>query len=332
MPQAPSESAGDVWQCSHAQKNLILDLVEQRGLEKSAVDDLAKERFGVGAEGSRSCKPPGSSTNSMGAGAEAKPRFTGKPQRAAPGERRAPTADGGCSAIAVARSTWRRRRLTRSVAIRSYTLSASRLKSYLTRARCGSTSRKSSMIKKPTTGRRTSARRCMPGSRPTTTGLWQRRRHLGGYHHLQVSPKEFLKTRRRAANTLEGDGERAESLAAGDKLIRAYLDDEFPRQRPKPIGVEVRLEADILGIAIPLVGVADLVHVGNRLTDFKTTGVTPNPTLEAWQHELQGSTAYDSKLIGENTGNRGLGIRARLAGEDQVTEDCPSQVLPLWTR
>ena len=72
------------------------------------------------------------------------------------------------------------------------------------------------------------------------------------------------------------------------------------RQRPKPIGVEVRLEADIPGIAIPLVGVADLVHVGNRLTDFKTTGVTPNPTLEAWQHELQ-LTAYDL-LIGENTG------------------------------
>ena len=86
--------------------------------------------------------------------------------------------------------------------------------------------------------------------------------------------------------------ERFESRTAGEKLVRAYLEDEVLRPNRKPIGVEVKLEADIPGIAIPLLGVADLVHEGNRLTDFKTTGVTPNPVLESWQHELQ-LTAYD---------------------------------------
>jgi len=86
--------------------------------------------------------------------------------------------------------------------------------------------------------------------------------------------------------------ERLESLAAGDRLVRTYLEDEALRPKRKPIGVEVKLEADIPGIAIPLLGVADLVQEGNRLTDFKTTGVTPNSVLESWQHELQ-LTAYD---------------------------------------
>ena len=86
--------------------------------------------------------------------------------------------------------------------------------------------------------------------------------------------------------------DRFEAIASGERLVRAYIEDESKRQQVKPIGVEVSLEAEVEGIPIPLVGVADLVREGNRLTDFKTTAVTPNPTLEAWQHELQ-VTAYD---------------------------------------
>ena len=98
----------------------------------------------------------------------------------------------------------------------------------------------------------------------------------------------------------EEAGDRFDAMAAGERLVRAYIADETGRERIRPIGVEVKLEAEIPGVPIPLVGVADLVREGNRLTDFKTTGVTPNPGLEAWQHELQ-VTAYDL-LIEENTG------------------------------
>lgn len=95
-------------------------------------------------------------------------------------------------------------------------------------------------------------------------------------------------------------GDRFEAMTSGERLVRAYIEDESAREQRKPIGVEVSLDGDIPGVPIPLVGVADLVREGNRLTDFKTTAVTPNAGLEAWQHELQ-LTAYDL-LIEANTG------------------------------
>jgi putative RecB family exonuclease len=97
-------------------------------------------------------------------------------------------------------------------------------------------------------------------------------------------------------------GDRVDALESGAKLIHAYIADSETRPTEKPIGIEVSLEAEIPGIPIPLVGIADLVREGNKLTDFKTTGVTPNPLIEAWQHELQ-VTAYDL-LIEDNTGQR----------------------------
>ena len=155
-------------------------------------------------------------------------------------------------------------------------LSASRLKSYLT-CPLRFYFEKVLVIKKPTSPAAHLGKAVHAGLATYHTGLWR-----GGDTSADTIThkfsQEFSKLEEEQPVRWE-DGERAESLAAGDKLIRAYLDDEFPRQRPKPIGVEVRLEADIPGIAIPLVGVADLVHVGNRLTDFKTTGVTPNPAL-----------------------------------------------------
>ena len=39
-------AAGDNWVCSDKQKELILKLVEQHGLEKKEVEALAKEMFG----------------------------------------------------------------------------------------------------------------------------------------------------------------------------------------------------------------------------------------------------------------------------------------------
>ena len=94
--------------------------------------------------------------------------------------------------------------------------------------------------------------------------------------------------------------DRSDAIASGERLVRAYIADESARVQPKPIGVEVSLDGDIPGVPIPLLGIADLVREGNRLTDFKTTAATPDPVLEAWQHELQ-LTAYDL-LIEASTG------------------------------
>ena len=41
------EQPGDHWVCSDKQKELILKLVEQHGLEKKEVEALAKEMFGL---------------------------------------------------------------------------------------------------------------------------------------------------------------------------------------------------------------------------------------------------------------------------------------------
>ena len=94
--------------------------------------------------------------------------------------------------------------------------------------------------------------------------------------------------------------DRIDAIASGERIVRAYIADESSRVQPKPIGVEVTLDGEIPGVPIPLLGIADLVREGNRLTDFKTTAATPNPGIEAWQHELQ-ITAY-SLLIETNTG------------------------------
>ena len=43
----PSNAAPDAWTCSDKQKELVLKLVEQHGLEKKEVEALAKEMFGL---------------------------------------------------------------------------------------------------------------------------------------------------------------------------------------------------------------------------------------------------------------------------------------------
>lgn len=46
-PAQPSDHPSDIWVCSDKQKTLILSLVEQHGLDKKAVEALAKEMFGL---------------------------------------------------------------------------------------------------------------------------------------------------------------------------------------------------------------------------------------------------------------------------------------------
>lgn len=47
---APGNSTDEAWRCSDKQRDLILRLVEEHSLEKSVVDDLARQRFGVGVK------------------------------------------------------------------------------------------------------------------------------------------------------------------------------------------------------------------------------------------------------------------------------------------
>ena len=81
-PSGATTDSGDEWKCSPAQKNLILDLVEQHGLQKASVDALAKERFGVGVRQLNKLQASGLIDELMGSNPEAKPRFTG--QRSSP--------------------------------------------------------------------------------------------------------------------------------------------------------------------------------------------------------------------------------------------------------
>ena len=46
-PHPINEQPGDGWTCSDKQRNLILKLIEQHGLDKAQVEALAKEMFGL---------------------------------------------------------------------------------------------------------------------------------------------------------------------------------------------------------------------------------------------------------------------------------------------
>jgi hypothetical protein len=73
----PAANDSEVWKCSDAQKNLILDLVVRNHLDKGAVDNLAKERFGLGVKQLNKLQASGLIDELMGlnGGGDAKPRF-----------------------------------------------------------------------------------------------------------------------------------------------------------------------------------------------------------------------------------------------------------------
>lgn len=81
----PAGDGEDVWKCSPAQKNLILDLVDRNRLDKASVDNLAKERFGLGVKQLNKLQASGLIDELMGihGGGDSKPRF-GTGVRSAP--------------------------------------------------------------------------------------------------------------------------------------------------------------------------------------------------------------------------------------------------------
>lgn len=58
--------------------------------------------------------------------------------------------------------------------------------------------------------------------------------------------------------------------------------------------------AELPSLALPLLGVIDLVEEDGTPVDYKTVASTPDASLESWLHELQ-LTAY-SLLVEEATG------------------------------
>lgn len=98
----------------------------------------------------------------------------------------------------------------------------------------------------------------------------------------------------------ESPADEAELKARGEPLLRAYLSAQQLAPEKKPMAVELPLRAEIPSLALPLLGVIDLVESDLTPVDYKTVASTPDLALESWLHELQ-LTAY-SFLVEEATG------------------------------
>jgi putative RecB family exonuclease len=86
----------------------------------------------------------------------------------------------------------------------------------------------------------------------------------------------------------ESPEDRADGLATGERVLRAYLASDAARLEGRPLGVEVALHDELPGLDAPLTGVIDLVRAGHVPVDFKTVASTPgNLELEAFLHESQ---------------------------------------------
>ena len=93
--------------------------------------------------------------------------------------------------------------------------------------------------------------------------------------------------------------EPGELRTKGENLLRAFLAANVHPLGEKPMGVEVAVEAHHPDLALPLFGVLDLVQSNRRVVDYKTCASTPDPSLEAWNHQIM-TTAY-SLLVEQAT-------------------------------
>ncbi len=101
------------------------------------------------------------------------------------------------------------------------------------------------------------------------------------------------------------DDEEAQK-GAGWRILETYFRESPVPANEKPEGVEVAVEADLAGHALPrLVGIIDLVQNGT-IIDFKTCAQAPTQERAAHQHETQ-TTAY-ALLYREATGKEEQGI------------------------
>ena len=131
----------------------------------------------------------------------------------------------------------------------------------------------------------------------------------------------------------ETDEDKAALRAKGEPLLRAFLSTQQIAPEKKPMGVELSLRAELPSLALPLLGIIDLVEADLTAVDYKTVASTPDLSLEAWLHEIQ-LTTY-SLLIEEATGEPSPGnelvflvktktpkvISHRVPAPDQVQRD-----------
>ena len=80
-------------------------------------------------------------------------------------------------------------------------------------------------------------------------------------------------------------GEEDDSKSKAWALLDTYFRESTIPANEACEGVEVSVEAD-LGTT-KLIGIIDLVRIGRRIVEFKTTGQTPNPEKAEHLHELQ---------------------------------------------
>jgi len=69
----PSQPPSSAWRCSPKQKELILKLVAERGLDRNAVDDHARQRFNKGVVELNKLEASGLIDELMGGGSQRKP-------------------------------------------------------------------------------------------------------------------------------------------------------------------------------------------------------------------------------------------------------------------
>ncbi len=102
---------------------------------------------------------------------------------------------------------------------------------------------------------------------------------LAAYGHAFDHPEETV--------LWDGLDEEATARVKGEAVLTAFLIHQQQVIEPQPMGVEVKVTAEIPGVALPVLGIIDLVKADGTTTDYKTVGSTPDLALEAWQHELQ---------------------------------------------
>ena len=66
----------------------------------------------------------------------------------------------------------------------------------------------------------------------------------------------------------------------------------------KPEGVELSLRAELPFLALPLLGVIDLVKTDHCSVDYKTIAATPDLKLETWLPRTQALHALMDDFVG----------------------------------
>ena len=128
-----------------------------------------------------------------------------------------------------------------------------------------------------------------------------------------------------AADPVEyGDTARQDCVDTGSRVLGAYLSSELASDPRRILGVEVYLRRET-GLAVPLVGVLDLVVEGAAPIDYKTIASTPVLEDEAWQNAPQ-LVAYHMLLqdaTGEEPGQGELHYLVKLKTPKTIRQIMP---------